>query len=63
MDFSQNSFSLLHGNEIIKIKGPLVMAAGAAPLALKLDIFKNSLYYNAGQENSPLKKKEKEKAT
>jgi hypothetical protein len=36
-----------------------MMAAGAAPLALEFDIFKNSRYNNAGQE-SPKKRKEKE---
>jgi len=40
-----------------------MMAAGAAPLALELDIIKNSFYNDAGQKNFPQKKKEKEKAT
>jgi len=30
-----------------------MMAAGAAPLALKPDIFKNSFHNNAGQKISP----------
>jgi len=37
-----------------------MMAAGAAPLALEFDIFKNSRYNNAGQEISPQKRKKKE---
>jgi hypothetical protein len=36
-----------------------MMAAGAAPLALEFDVFKDSLYNDAGQE-IPLKKREKE---
>jgi len=39
------------------------MAAGAAPLTLKLDIFKNRFYNNPGQENIPLKRKEKKNTT
>jgi hypothetical protein len=39
-----------------------MMAAGAAPLALELDIIENSFYNNAGQKKFP-QKKEKEKAT
>jgi len=33
------------------------MAAGAAPLALKLDIFENRFNNDPGQENIPLKRK------
>jgi hypothetical protein len=33
-----------------------MMTAGTAHLAFELDIFKNSLYYNAGQRNFPPKK-------
>jgi hypothetical protein len=46
-----------HGNEIIKIQWPLVMAARSAPLALKSDIIKNGLHHDARQEIPSEKRK------
>jgi hypothetical protein len=47
---------LLCRNQIIKLRWPLMMAAGAAPLALESDVLEDSPDNDAGQKTSPKKR-------